>query len=106
MKVKKPNRISHNHLQDRLDVLSVVPIICNLPWDHQLCLQLLMLLLLRVGGCVAPLAADLHHPGTGLDVGAVGVVSHVGHADERVVQSLAWGDTAFLLNIKKMFKHS
>ena len=83
----------------RLNVFSVVPIISNLPWDHQLCLQLLVLLLLRVGGCVAPLAADLHHPGTGLDVGAVGVVSQVGHADERVVQSHACRDTAFLRNI-------
>ena len=42
-----------------------------------------------VVGVAVPLAAELHHPCAGLDVGAVRVVRHVRHAHERVVQSLA-----------------
>ena len=53
-----------------------------------------MLLLIVCG--VASLATDLHHPGTRLDVGAMGVVGHVRHADERVVQSLAGCDATLL----------
>jgi len=79
----------------------------SLPWDHELSLKLwrMTLLLLRavcivavvvIVGVVASLAADLHHACARLDVGAVRVVRHVGHADERVVQGFAGCDPALL----------
>jgi hypothetical protein len=49
-----------------------------------------------VVGVVASLAADFHHACAGLDVGAVRVIRHVRHADERVVQGFAGCDSTFL----------
>ncbi len=45
---------------------------------------------------VASLAADLHHACARLDVRAVRVIRHVGHADERVVQGFAGSDSPLL----------